>query len=217
MFFVALAISGLGFAVWIALVVLNNRRQSETESTVRWKDAGYFLGLTFVALALGSQAGFYFSGSEEPRQVWYLFAIACALAAILKWLLAMCDLVGGRQERKPWNGTLAWLALGWVAALATRDSHGLTLATWMLAAVAFLSPLWHLLLVRARGDWLFWPVSWKELFDPRFPPGLRWRLRGVALVAVLPLGGLFAPLWPFVRARLQPAAARAWWKIQGES
>src|SRR6185295_9105096 len=215
--FVILAISGLGFAVWLALVSLNALRQSETEPAERWKAAAYSLGVTYLALAFGGQAGFYFAGSEDPRRVWALLAMVCALAAILKWLLSMGDLVGGRQERKPWNGAFVWLALAWVAAMMTRAPRWGTMAIRTLAAVAILSPLWHLLLVRTLGDWLFWPVSWTQAFDPRFPKRLRRRVRLAALVAALPFGGLLAPLWPFVRALFAPAVVRAWWKIGGLS
>ncbi len=209
-----LGISGLGFATWLALLRKNVRLQNETGRAGRFKDSGFSLGVTCLAVAFGVQAGLYFSGPEDSRRVWALIALICGLAAMFKWLLSMGDLVGGRQERKPWNAAFAGIAVAWLAALVTREALWSQIALRILATVALLSPIWHLLLVRAYGNWLFWPVSWRQLFDPRFPASLRWRLRLVALVAALPFGGLLAPLWPFVRARLVPATTHAWWKIR---
>jgi len=214
--FAAIGLAVMGFAVWLSLLALQAWRQSETSLAARWKDASYSLGLTNLALLLGSQTAIYLTGSEDPRRVWALVAVTCGAAAVSRWFFVMVSQLGHRQERKPWLSAFAWLFLGWIAVLVTWGADWSTMATRMLATVAFLSPLWHLILVHTLGDWLFWPVSWQQAFDSRLPNGVRWRLRFVALVAVFPLGGWVAPFWPFFRTRLTPAAVQVWWEIRRE-
>lgn len=82
-----------------------------------------------------------------------------------------------------------------------------TLAVW-----AVLYPVRAFLLGRILVPWLLRPFTWKDLFASRVPIRLRALLAGLAVPAVLPLGGLAVPLQIFVRHRLWPRAEAFWWE-----
>ncbi|HYO15721.1 MAG TPA: hypothetical protein VE685_21190 [Thermoanaerobaculia bacterium] len=80
-----------------------------------------------------------------------------------------------------------------------------TLALW-----AVLYPVRAFLLGRFLVPWLLRPFAWEDLFASGIPIRLRVLLASLAAPAVLPLGGLAAPLQIFARHKLWPRAEAFW-------
>ena len=70
--------------------------------------------------------------------------------------------------------------------------------------LALAAPVLGLVAGLALGPALLRPFTWRHLFDKRLPGGFRTTLAAVGFTAVLPLGGLAAPLWIWARERLWP-------------
>ncbi len=74
------------------------------------------------------------------------------------------------------------------------------------------SPLTSVLLGMVSLRWLIRPFRFRRVFSRQAEPQQRWFLAFVTVTAVLPLGGLFIPIWICFRHRRCPTDTREWLK-----
>jgi hypothetical protein len=169
---------------------------------------GRALLVPYSALAAGVLSGqLLAAGREKDLMRWLSLVAALGIMVGALVLMLQSVLPGGRTLRVESRDTLprtlfllALLLLEMVLALS-GGAHRVAIG---LAVAAVLSPMGSALCGLAWGRWLLSPFAIRDLLSADLRPRLRWLLAALAASAVLPLGGLAAPLWVLVRQRVWP-------------
>ncbi|HKH44327.1 MAG TPA: hypothetical protein VKM72_06670 [Thermoanaerobaculia bacterium] len=167
---------------------------------------GPFLTLLPLALMIGALAG-TLAGSHD---IWNLrvLLIGVGFAGILMTLLAMMwtfllSLFFGVPDRPITGPAISFVLFALILLLSS-----------VLSAPTFLRPLSALIALASPlagiGIAFCWlaPFRLRDLNDRRLPSHLRVRLWGLAVTAILPLGGLAIPAWIRLRHRHGPELDR---------
>lgn len=154
---------------------------------------GTFLIFLPLALMLGALAG-TLAGSNEGIKTLHSLVFLVGFAGILTTLLAMMwtfllSLFFGVPER-PFTGVVIGFSVSvllMLLALVLSEPH----IRPFPVLIALASPVAG---VAVAYRWLA-PFRFRDLTDQRLPADLRIRLWGLAITAILPLGGLAVPAW----------------------
>jgi len=165
--------------------------------------AGLYLFITQAALAVGLLTG-ALAAHGNLRVLAALSFAACTLAALLTVLIAGLILLGAKSSQSEPLGTL----LIWLAALVSLGSLPLVAfkwpnLAWAGVALAMLAPVVDVLVgVRCLG-WILYPFGWRDIFEKQLGARIRLRLGLMALMALLPLGGIAVPVWVWTSLPLE--------------
>jgi hypothetical protein len=184
-----LAALGLLQAVAAGLVPLLRLRASAPLGPPK---AGLSLFVTQAALAFGLLAG-PLAVHGKFRELALLTVLSAALAAMLSVLVMMARLLTSRPVALAtlvtWPLSLLLLGVLPMAVVLRPD------LAWVGLGLALLVPVVDIGVGVWSLPWLLYPFRWRDVFEGKIAVGVRVRLAFVALVALLPLGGIALPVW----------------------
>jgi hypothetical protein len=161
---------------------------------------GVFLTMVPLALVLGMLVG----TTESKDQPILLFALGLAgvlmTLLVIIWNVLLSAFSGALVPERRYTGMALWLLFSALVIVLTILQSYRT-ALYPLAAVLALASSLCGFIIASR--WLA-PFQLRDLLDQRLPGRLRAVLWGLALTALLPLGGLAVPIWIRLRHRCGP-------------
>lgn len=191
----SVALLGIGLLVQALALVARLARAWELQQRLDRRPWGRYLLLTQLAVLAGLGLGHWLV--YEQAQLLLLLCLGTVLVTLLAVLLGMALSLGGPpRDTDPLDllWALAFLAMALAGALAPLDENIHSGLRRLLLFAVWTVPVWHLALVGAVGGWLLRPYRWRDLFSSRLSRATYLGLTGLALVAVLPLGGWVIPL-----------------------
>ncbi|MES1245486.1 MAG: hypothetical protein ABUT39_28030 [Acidobacteriota bacterium] len=167
---------------------------------------GRYLLFTPLALLAGGLAGLLWLAGDL-KSLGLLMMYGGALLAGFGFLSFLPSY--SRVSRISMSWLLWFLLLTFCGAPVLLDERLHGWPSRVLAAAAFLAPLWSLLLFRRFAPWLPRPLVWRDIRDIRDIRNgrLSWRIRTALILlgaaAAVPGGGLAIPAWIALGARLR--------------
>lgn len=157
--------------------------------------AGLYLFITQAALAFGLLMG-SLAAHEELRVLAALSAYTGALAALLALLLAAFMGFGsGIASSESFSTVLTWLAVLTGLGLLPLAVFKWPELAWAGVGLVMLAPAVDVWIGVRSLRWILHPFGWRDLFERQLPVRVRVRLGLLALMAILPLGGIAVPAW----------------------
>ncbi len=198
----ALVLGGIAFAVHLTVVV---SRITGSKTRLRILDkhpCAFYLGVTQLVFFIG-----YFSGSSLQKGEGEPIAGLLMVAGLLGLLGQLATFLLPIPERIRYNPPelIVWVFLfgGMVFTGVGLMGEPERLKAWM-ALLGAIAPFYTLMGAGfgvAFADWLLRPFTARQMFDRGLSRRRRVLIAVLALTAVLPLGGLFVPLWIYARYR----------------